>query len=328
MYKISETTRQRIWTLQEIRPAHNFFIFLYMSLWVVGALFILEMPSRWLALPGYLLVGFAIQSLAIMMHEGVHSRMFDPRKRFGRALNRWVGVVLAMPILFSASAYKASHLHHHRHERSIEDIDEWENLTRRPWLLKTIILAWLSVGAWLYPLHTAYHGFCVADRKTRRDILVEYVLLVATFGMLFYLVPGRLMLHLWLIPGIVTAVVTQVRGVTEHLLTPGDDPMRSSRTVVSNRFVSLMMANHNYHLEHHLFPAVPWYNLRKVHELLRADCVAVGSCVETSYLGYLWAFLKVILRPVPSPEPIPNRPGSYYLHYMPVVWGNAISMNG
>jgi fatty acid desaturase len=232
-----------------------------------------------------------------------------------------------MPILFSATAYRISHLHHHRHERSVEDMDEWENYTRRPWLLRFLLGIWLLVGAWSYPLHTGFHGFRLADRQTRLDIVVEYGLLVASFAAAWVWLPTKLMLEIWVFPAVVTAIVTQVRGVTEHLCTPGDEPIRATRTVISNRVVSAMMANLNYHLEHHMFSSVPWYRLREVHALLREDYRAAGACIESSYLRFLWRLFKTLLRPVPTPVPVPDlAPRSYYVHYLPVVPGDALAL--
>jgi fatty acid desaturase len=48
------------------------------------------------------------------------------------------------------------------------------------------------------------------------------------------------------------------------------------------------MCNLNYHLEHHLFPAVPWYNLPRLHALLAGQYRRAGAYVHRSYLGFLW----------------------------------------
>jgi fatty acid desaturase len=84
-----------------------------------------------------------------------------------------------------------------------------------------------------------------------------------------------------------------VRGLAEHGLTTSDNVFTETRTVRSNRFVSFMMNNLNYHLDHHLFPGVPWYNLPKLHALLREEYVAAGSSIYPSYTAFLIDFLKV-----------------------------------
>ena len=45
------------------------------------------------------------------------------------------------------------------------------------------------------------------------------------------------------------------------------DPLRVARTVETSPFVSFFLNNLNYHLEHHLYPGIPWNNLPKVHRV-------------------------------------------------------------
>jgi len=46
------------------------------------------------------------------------------------------------------------------------------------------------------------------------------------------------------------------------------------------------MCNLNHHLEHHLLPGIPWYNLRKAHKVLMLTYARAGACVQRSYIGY------------------------------------------
>lgn len=43
------------------------------------------------------------------------------------------------------------------------------------------------------------------------------------------------------------------------------------RTFIPNRFVSFLYWQMNYHIEHHMYPAVPCYNLRNLHKLVSRD---------------------------------------------------------
>jgi len=319
--KISDDKKQRLRELHELRPAYNWVLVLYLGLWAAAAAWTLHAPSLGWKLPGYALSGIMIQALAIVMHECVHAKFFDPSTKLGRWANRWVGVPLVFPILFSATAYRVSHLHHHRYERSIEDMDEFENFTRRPALLKLLLVGWLLIGAWYYPVHTAIHGLRLADAHERRAIIFEYALLAATLVLVFVLVPIRVVADVWLIPLIVTVLVTQVRGVAEHVFTPGDEPIRATRTVRSNLAVSLLMGNLNYHLGHHLFPGVPWYNQRKLYDLLLDDYQAAGASIYGSYLGFLWDFARVLTVRVPHSVAAPPSQARYYPHYMPILPG-------
>jgi len=63
--------------------------------------------------------------------------------------------------------------------------------------------------------------------------------------------------------------------VTEYLLMAG------------TAATAFLMCNRNYHLEHHLFPGVPWYNLPSLHALLADEYRRAGAHVHRSYLGFL-----------------------------------------
>jgi fatty acid desaturase len=58
----------------------------------------------------------------------------------------------------------------------------------------------------------------------------------------------------------------QHAGLAENVL----DHRRNCRTVYMNPVFRFLYWNMNYHLEHHLFPMVPFHALRRLHEATRA----------------------------------------------------------
>ena len=58
---------------------------------------------------------------------------------------------------------------------------------------------------------------------------------------------------------------TQHAGLAEDVL----DHRANTRTVLMNPILRFLYLNMNYHLEHHMFPAVPYRNLPRLHELVR-----------------------------------------------------------
>ena len=63
-------------------------------------------------------------------------------------------------------------------------------------------------------------------------------------------------------------------GVTQHLGLAEDvlDHRLNSRTVYMNPIFRFLYWNMNYHVEHHIFPTVPYHALPKLHEAIKADC--------------------------------------------------------
>jgi fatty acid desaturase len=121
----------------------------------------------------------------------------------------------------------------------------------------------------------------------------------------FFAFPLRVLLQVWLIPGVLVGYISAVRALAQHALTDPADPLLASRSVRSNRLVSFLLLNENYHLEHHLFPEIPSYNLPGLHALLRAR---VPHTVEArSYSRFLAGFIGRFLRGDESPMGLRGR---------------------
>jgi fatty acid desaturase len=108
------------------------------------------------------------------------------------------------------------------------------------------------------------------------------------------LIPARILFLLWFSPLVIAAHMTAIRGLTQHGITNAQDPFIASRSIRANPIVSFCLLNENYHLEHHLFPEIPSYNLAQVHKLIwyRLPRVVTG----TSYLVFLFRFFAATLK--------------------------------
>ena len=67
----------------------------------------------------------------------------------------------------------------------------------------------------------------------------------------------------------------------------------ASRSVRSNPIVSFLLLNENYHLEHHLFPEVPSYNLPRLRAVLNSRLPHTIEAV--SYTRFLGGFISRFL---------------------------------
>ena len=63
-------------------------------------------------------------------------------------------------------------------------------------------------------------------------------------------------------------------GLTQHVGLADDvlDHRLNSRTIYMNPLFRFMYWNMNYHVEHHMYPMVPYYNLPALHREIAADC--------------------------------------------------------
>lgn len=72
--------------------------------------------------------------------------------------------------------------------------------------------------------------------------------------------------------------------VTDHRL--------NSRTVLMNPISRFIYWNMNYHVEHHMFPMVPYHALPALHELLKHDLPSPTPSITAGYREMVPAFLR------------------------------------
>jgi Na+-transporting NADH:ubiquinone oxidoreductase subunit F len=91
------------------------------------------------------------------------------------------------------------------------------------------------------------------------------------------------------LPNLFGAWLMVVYGLTQHAGLAEDvlDHRLNTRTVYMNRIHRYLYWNMGYHLEHHLFPLVPYHALPKLHELVKAD-------LPTPYDGLIEAYREII----------------------------------
>jgi len=261
--------------------------------------------DRWLVqLFCCIMAGWSIVGLTVLMHDGVHGLLST-----NPILNRWAGFICSAPALVSHSAYRSVHLLHHRYEHTDQDPDDAEAFVKKTsFPLVWFYYLYAAIGAYLYVFHINIDGYKLADGKNRVNILFEWALIMGLFGIAIRLFPFESILQVWFFPWLVAAQITSFRGVPEHAVTTGGNVFTATRTVLSNKFVSFMLCNANYHLEHHLFPGMPWYNLPKVHKLLQSEYQRAGASVYLSYTEFYIDFFRSSLHGIlPNIRLIPNR---------------------
>jgi fatty acid desaturase len=82
----------------------------------------------------------------------------------------------------------------------------------------------------------------------------------------------------------------RIRSIAEHAMIPDPaDEMNNTRTTVARWWERVLIAPNrvNFHLEHHLLPTVPHYNLPRMHRMLRERGILADACVATSYADVL-----------------------------------------
>jgi fatty acid desaturase len=82
--------------------------------------------------------------------------------------------------------------------------------------------------------------------------------------------------------------ITQHAGLAEDVL----DHRLNSRTIMMNPVFRFIYWNMNYHVEHHMFPMVPFHALPALHEAVRAQCPPVYRSTLHAYREIIPALLR------------------------------------
>jgi len=221
-----------------------------------------------------------------LMHEALHRNLFRRSSP-----DRWAAFLLAIPALFSGTAYKIAHVNHHKHTRTSLDQDEISNFCRSSEQYRVLFYVYFAAGTFLYFFIVPWKALSIASAAERHRILGEYSAMFGVYAALIatavFFGRGSWLLIYWLIPAQFAMLLSNVRMLAEHLCTERASVISRTRTTTSNGLVSFLMCNLNYHLEHHLFPGIPWYNLRKAHRILMPIYSKTGVAhIERSYVRY------------------------------------------
>jgi fatty acid desaturase len=234
---------------------------------------------RFFSWPLYLItviwVGARQHALVILMHEAVHYRLW-PDKRVNDALG---DVTTAWPLFLEVASYREKHFAHHRHVNTPDDPD-WISaqglfeyrFPKRGWELGLIFVATLlGFGAYRQVQTLLFYR---APARPTRPRYAQLAFHVAVFTALA--LAGALPLYLayWLVPLVTwTRWIIYLRFVAEHALDRQGDVVTVTRTVLPSLLGRLLVVpgNIHYHIEHHLYPSVPFYNLPALHRALMRD---------------------------------------------------------
>ncbi len=87
--------------------------------------------------------------------------------------------------------------------------------------------------------------------------------------------------------------MVNIRGMSQHtLLEHSDDEILGTRSILTGPVVRFFMCNENYHLEHHLYPGIPWYRLKTAHQILAPELRERGAPFITSYTSFVREFIQ------------------------------------
>jgi fatty acid desaturase len=260
-------------------------IALYAGLAVVG----FAMDQVWVWMLVSAAMGVLFLAPGAILHQSVHGLVL--RRRWA---NHLLGDLAGAMLLFPRGTYRAYHVEHHANTGTADDPEGIPIAFGSRLELALLPLGGLyTVGQlWWYTARTLVGRppRWVRTPAARRDIILSALVVVAFLVAVVVglVVAPAFTLHVWLVPYLVAVfVVYPAVFLPEHAYGAAGPALDNSRTTVSNRLLSWVFWNNNFHAIHHLLPTA-------VHQHARALSLEVrdhqhGDWWNPGYVHYLWS---------------------------------------
>ena len=255
------------------------------------------------------IIGTRQHALIVLAHDATHYRLFK-----SRWLNDLVGGACGMVCCVSMHTYRIIHRLHHNHlyQKQDPDIPLHGGYPRGcSYLAKRLLRDLCGLTAWkTYAYFFGVPSSNVANNQplqilddtsprlrtqAQRDRWLVASFHVAALPIAFTTGYGFEYLLLWLLPlATIVPMLLRLRAVCEHgAVIDLTSPLGAARTNLAPTLVQWALFPHhvNYHLEHHIYPAIPHYKLPDCHREMNRLGVLEGAEVRTikETLGLIFA---------------------------------------
>ncbi len=247
---------------------------LFLLFFVSTGLSVAGLIPMWLGVVGNTVFLYALYTV---VHEAVHANISSRRKNL-RWIDPLAGIIACAPLWLNYHQHKRQHMAHHAHTNEDDDPDIYARGSFLGWVFLRLPVALIS-----YFNPVQLYRDCGRFNCTRR----EYAYTFTSFTTYSLIVIGLLamgywreVLFLWFIPW----WIGQTAMLTFFTWTPHHDHHETGRyrnTRVSLfPFANFLLQGQNYHLIHHMMPAVPYYRYKPVFDELRPVLEAKGVRIE------------------------------------------------
>lgn len=254
-----------------------------------------ELWGSWWAVIPFAIYGVLYASTSdSRWHESGHGTAFKTDW-----LNNALYEIASFMVMRESTVWRWSHTRHHS-DTIIVGRDP-EIAVPRPPDLKGIIKGFFGLPVYpKYFRHIIIHSFgrMTADERTYipESEFPKIYFRARIYVMIYIGVIGLAAWHRSLLPLMFVGLpnlygswlmviygLTQHAGLAENVL----DHRLNCRTVYMNFVNRYLYWNMNYHVEHHMFPLVPYHALPRLHEAVKADC-------PTPYAGLIEAWREIV----------------------------------
>lgn len=256
---------------------------------------ILEIPAYLLAV---VIIGSRQHALLLMMHEATHWRMFE---------RKWLNDLVCepfvtWPVLVSLRAFRHTHLQHHKYLNLPVDGDlqkkfadpDWHFPVPRGRLAWSLLRQFTGLGIW-YAIKIMRYGNAdpAASGQTPLYRATRIAYYICALALIIYFRVFLLFLAYWVVP-LATCMIAfnKMRVLSEH---PPIERATAYDTILEYQLgpierILFEPKNCYYHIEHHSYPSVPFFNLPKLHRAMLANGKYYASLKPVTY----WEMLRTL----------------------------------
>jgi len=243
-------------------------------------------------------------------HETIHRTAFK---------TRWINEVFCYISFFQLHAeplgFRWSHTFHHSNTLQTEGEYDHEIEVSRPTHLIKFFLKFIPMSDLLFIHQSSFVGTTksalgiintsikntapvneqIKIIRNSRIILLIWLLIILTS---FY-INSWLPIIFYFLPTYMGRPIHFAVNVTQHLAAKVDtkDHRLSTHTIILNPIISFYYWHMEYHIEHHMFPTVPSYNLPKLHNLIKDQMPPAKKGLWRAYKEIIPAIFKQVKNP-------------------------------
>jgi fatty acid desaturase len=283
----------------------------FSSFLITAGLAIYFWPS-WISLPFFLVYGVLYgSSTDSRWHECGHGTAFKTRW-----MNDAVYHIACFMIMRDPTVWRWSHTRHHT-DTIIVGRDPEIAIMRPTVILKVIASFFAIPQTWAAIRSMIGHALgrvspeeasFIPEMERGKVYLVSRVTLLIHLAVIGISIKAGSILPMLLVgplPTMYGAWVHVMTGLTQHggLAENVLDHRLNSRTVYMNPVLRFIYWNMNYHIEHHMFPMVPYHALPALHEELKPYMPPPATSVFAAYREIIPAILRQVREPLWHIEP-------------------------
>jgi fatty acid desaturase len=264
-----------------------------------GGLGVYFWGSLW-AIPFFLAYGVLYGSASdSRWHECGHGTAFKTMW-----MNNVVYQIACFMIMRNPVTWRWSHTRHHT-DTVIVGRDPEIAVMRPPDLVRLVLNFFGLLDAWHALIDMVRNAIGVISTEEKTFVPESEqpkAIRVARIWLVIYLATGALAVYLGSILPFMLIGLPRLYGAWHHVMTGllqhgglADnviDHRLNSRTVYMNPVSRFIYWNMNYHVEHHMFPMVPYHALPKLHAMIKDDLPAPNPSILHGYREMIPAFLR------------------------------------